>query len=74
MTLHLEFKNFEAVPTRLALFVNGAPAGVFAMRNAAAIWFDRLLLAGSQALRRNEEEEFGYEASVVCMVAESIKR
>ena len=33
------------------------------MRNAAAIWFDRLLVAGSQALRRNEEGEFGYEAS-----------
>ena len=33
------------------------------MRNAAAIWFDRLLLAGSEALRRNEEGEFGYDAS-----------
>jgi hypothetical protein len=31
------------------------------MRNAAAIWFDRLLLAGSQALRRNEDGEFSYE-------------
>jgi hypothetical protein len=25
------------------------------VRNAEAVWFDRLLLAGSQALRRNEE-------------------
>jgi hypothetical protein len=63
MILHLEFKNFDAVHTRLALFVNGARAGEFTMRNAAAIWFDRLLLAGSQALRRNEEGGFGYEAS-----------
>jgi hypothetical protein len=63
MTLHLEFKNFDAVHTRLALFVNGAQAGEFTKRNAAAIWFDRLLFAGSQALRRNEEGEFDYEAS-----------
>ena len=62
MTLHLEFKNFDAVHSRLAPFVNGAQAGEFTIRKAAAIWFDRLLL-GAQALRRNEEGEFGYEAS-----------
>jgi hypothetical protein len=37
MTLHVEFKNFDAVHTRLALFVNGAKVGEFTMRNAAAI-------------------------------------
>ena len=63
MTPHLEFKNFDIVHTRLALFGNGSQAGEFTMRNAAAIWFDRLLLVGSEALRYNEEGEFGYEAS-----------
>jgi hypothetical protein len=63
MTLHLEFKNFDAVHTRLVLLVNGTQAGEFTMRNAVAIWFDRLLLAGSQALHRNEQGEFGYGAS-----------
>jgi hypothetical protein len=29
MTLHLEFKNFDAVHTRLALIVDGAQAGEF---------------------------------------------
>jgi hypothetical protein len=46
----------------LALFVNGAQAGEFTVRNAAAICFHSLLLAGTHALRRNEEGEFGYEA------------
>jgi hypothetical protein len=32
------------------------------MRNAAAIWIDRLLLVGSQALRHNQEGPFGFEA------------
>jgi hypothetical protein len=62
MRLHLQFKNFDAVQTRPALFVNGAQAREFTIRNVEAIWFDRLLLAGSEALRRNEGG-LGYESS-----------
>jgi hypothetical protein len=62
MRLHLQFKNFDAVHTRLALFVNGAQAGEFTMHNAEAVGSTVFCSLAPRRFRRNEGE-FGNESS-----------